>query len=270
MKVSIITPTYNSAETICINLLSVSSQTYGNIEHIIVDNCSKDATLNRIAEFKHDIVVISEPDKGIYDAMNKGIGKATGDIIGILNSDDYLATEHTIAEVVAAFEENSCDGTYGDLLYVNRKNTSKITRVWIAGHCKENKLFTGWMPPHPTIFLKREVYKNCGLFKCNLKYAADYDMILRLLLTHKIRLHYIEKIIVYMRSGGCSNKNWFRRISVNREDVKAWDSVSEHIRWYTRYLKPGRKLVQYLIKYCKIKWLFHVPPTDVKNSYINK
>jgi glycosyltransferase len=268
MKVTIITPTFNSAKTISHNLNSVARQSYKNIEHIIVDNCSTDGTQALAGGFSHIARIISENDKGIYDAMNKGIANATGDIIGILNSDDYLASEHTIANIVSEFTASNADAIYGNLIYVSNKNPEKIQRVWVAGGYDPKLFYTGWMLPHPTFYVKKEVYEKYGNYNDSFRYAADYEMILRLLLKERITISPMREVIVYMLAGGAGNKDLNTRVKVNLEDRRAWQTVGLTPKWYTLHFKPLRKLWQFILHFLIIKWLVHIPPTHNTDSFI--
>lgn len=268
MKVTIITPTYNSIKFLKNNLLSVANQSYNQIEHIIIDNCSIDGTVELAKCFGHVSKIISEKDKGIFNAMNKGISNATGDIIGILNSDDYLANENTIATIVSEFEANKADAVYGNLIYLKNNDPQKIQRVWIAGGYECKLFFTGWMFPHPTFYVKREVYDKFGKFDESFKYAADYELILRFALKYKLTISPIRDVLVYMLAGGNSNKDIATRIKVNLEDRRAWESVGLRPKWYTLHLKPIRKLWQYFLPYLNTKWLGHIPPAHDNTSFI--
>jgi glycosyltransferase len=268
MKVTIITPTFNSAKTLSHNLNSVARQSYKNIEHIIVDNCSTDGTQALAGGFSHIAQIISENDKGIYDAMNKGIANATGDIIGILNSDDYLASEHTIANIVSEFTSSNADAIYGNLIYVSNKNPEKIQRVWVAGGYDPKLFYTGWMLPHPTFYVKKEVYDKYGNYNDSFRYAADYEMILRLLLKERITISPMREVIVYMLAGGAGNKDLNTRVKVNLEDRRAWETVGLTPKWYTLYAKPLRKIWQYVLHYFSVKWLVHIPPAHDNSSFI--
>jgi glycosyltransferase involved in cell wall biosynthesis len=268
MKVTIITPTFNSAKTLIHNLNSVARQSYKNIEHIIVDNCSTDGTQALAGGFSHISRIISENDKGIYDAMNKGIANATGDIIGILNSDDYLASEHTIANIVSEFTASNADAIYGNLIYVSNKNPEKIQRVWVAGGYDPKLFYTGWMLPHPTFYVKKEVYEKYGNYNDSFRYAADYEMILRLLLKERITISPMREVIVYMLAGGAGNKDLNTRVKVNLEDRRAWETVGLTPKWYTLYAKPLRKIWQYALHYFSVKWLVHIPPAHDNSSFI--
>ncbi len=268
MKVTIITATFNSAKTLALNLNSVARQSYKNIEHIIIDNCSNDGTLELANSYAHIFRIISEKDKGIYDAMNKGIANATGDIIGILNSDDYLASENTIANIVSEFKSTNAQATYGNLIYVDNKHPEKIKRVWISGGYDPKLFYSGWMLPHPTFYVKREVYQQYGVYNDSFKYAADYEMILRLLLKHKINIAPMREVIVYMLAGGAGNKDLGTRIKVNLEDRRAWQTVGLTPKWYTLHFKPLRKLWQYMLHLLSVKWLVHIPPAHENGSFI--
>lgn len=205
MKISIITATYNSEKTLKDTLESVLKQTYKNYEHIIIDGASKDRTMEIVksyeTKYEGKLRYISEKDNGLYDAMNKGIKMATGDIIGILNSDDIYAHENVLKEIVETFKKTNCDGTYANLVFMDANTMSKVQRVWKS---KEGKLENGWHPAHPTLYLKKEVYEKIGLFNLNYKIVADYDFMIRMLKDKQIKLSYIDDTIVHMRVGGVS------------------------------------------------------------------
>ncbi len=247
MKVSIITVTFNSASTIKDTLLSVIKQNYGNIEHIIVDGNSTDNTLAIIAELGHKGPILCENDKGIYDAMNKGISLATGDIVGILNSDDYLADESAIARIVDKFNATNCDAVYGDLVFVHPYYTHKVQRKWVAGEFNRKAFLKGWMPPHPTFYVKRICYQQHGQFNIQLKSSADYDLLLRFLFVKQLNVQYLPSVLIHMRMGGKSTRSITNRLKAHREDYIAWRINQQHPHWYTLILKPLRKLSQYLL-----------------------
>ena len=247
MKISIITATYNSAGTVRDTLESVKAQTHPEVEHIIIDGLSKDDSLSICRQFPHVSKIVSEKDKGIYDAMNKGIGLTTGDIIGILNSDDFYVNDCVLEKVAAAFADG-VDAVYGDLQYVDAHNTSKILRTWRSGSYTTRDFYYGWMPPHPTFFVKREVYERIGLFNTSLRSAADYEFMLRALLKHQLRAAYVPEILVRMRAGGMSNATFRNRLRANREDRMAWKLNELDPYFFTLYLKPIRKIVQYIIR----------------------
>ncbi len=248
MKVSIITATYNSAATIRDTLIAVKQQCYTDIEHIIIDGNSADNTLKIVSEFLHVSKIICEKDKGIYDAMNKGIAHANGDVIGILNSDDIYVDENVIATVVKQFEDPTVQATYADLQYVQQNDLNKIVRTWKTGVFSKRNFYYGWMPPHPTFFVRKEVYDKVGLFDISLRSAADYEMMLRILLKHEMHTKYIPEVIVKMRSGGISNASFKNRIKANKEDRLAWKMNGLNPYFFTLYAKPIRKISQFLIK----------------------
>ena len=252
MRISIITVCYNSEKYIRSAIESILGQTYENIEYIVVDGHSTDGTLDIIKEyepkFNGRMHWISEPDKGIYDAMNKGIAMASGDIVGILNSDDIYANVDVIADIVRNFTAQKCDAIYGDLIYVDAKNMTKIKRYWKAGQYKPRSFKYGWMPPHPTFFVKKEIYNTYGSFKTDFKSAADYEFMLRTIYKIKITLIYIPRVLVAMRTGGTSNVSLYNRYRGNREDRKAWRVNQLKPYFFTLMLKPVRKIPQYFIK----------------------
>jgi len=248
MRISIITVSHNSAATIKDTLQCISEQEYNDIEHIIVDGKSVDNTATIINGFTHINKFISEPDGGLYDAMNKGIQLATGDIIGILNSDDIYADNAVLNKVAAAFNSTDAHCVYGDLQYVQTNNLHKIVRTWRAGKFIHKNFLYGWMPPHPTFFVRKEVYDKVGLFNTTLKSAADYEMMLRILYKDGYTAAYIPSVLVKMRSGGISNASLRNRFYANREDAKAWKLINKRPHFFTVYLKPLRKIPQYLIK----------------------
>jgi len=222
MKISIITSVYNNKETIAEAIESVLSQTYDNIEYIVVDGASTDGTVDVIKQYGEKIsTFVSEPDKGIYDGLNKGISLTTGDVIGFLHSDDLFEDEHVVRKIAEAFANNSVESIYGDLTYVKKEDTSKVVRFWKSGAYSLAKLKKGWMPPHPTFYLKREVYEKYGGFDTSFKIAADYDSILRFLGREQISTHYIPEVLVKMRVGGESNKSIKNLIQKSREDLRA-------------------------------------------------
>jgi glycosyltransferase involved in cell wall biosynthesis len=248
-KISIITVSFNSVNTIEDTIRSVISQDFNNIEYIIIDGGSTDGTVDIINSFSDYIYYfISEFDNGIYEAMNKGINVATGDIIGILNSDDFYPTTNVIDDVAKSFLKYYCDALYGDLVYVHPTRTHKIIRYWQAGHYSTTNIKNGWMLPHPTFFVKREIYKRYGLYDVELDSAADYEMIIRLLYKHNILVHYKPVILVNMRAGGLSNRSLLNRIRANKYDGIAWTKNQLNRPLFIRIKKPLQKLSQFFIK----------------------
>lgn len=245
MKVSIITITYNSEPTLKDTIESVINQTYKNIEYILIDGGSTDETLSIIKSYGNKIsTLISEKDNGLYDALNKGISLATGDVIGILHSDDFYTNNHVIQHIVSSFSNSPVDAVYADLYYVDKINTNQIHRKWKAGIYKEGMFFNGWMPPHPTFFVKRSIYETCGNFNLNLTSSSDYELMLRFIHKHKIKLAYLPEFIIKMRVGGKSNVTFKNRIKANKEDRLAWELNNVKPYFYTLYLKPLRKIIQ--------------------------
>jgi len=248
MKVSIITVCYNSSKTIEDTIKSVLSQSYENIEYIVVDGNSNDGTQAIIEKYRNQIAhYVSEPDKGMYDGINKGIRTATGDIIGILNSDDIYKDETIIGRVAKRMTVNKTDALYGDLKYVKADDLNKTVRYWKSGPFKRGKFLFGWMPPHPTFFLKREVYEEFGGYLTNFRSAADYELMLRMLFRHRISVSYLPKVMVLMREGGLSNQTLENRINANKEDKKAWMLNDLRGFFFTTWLKPVRKIPQFLV-----------------------
>ena len=249
IKISIITVSYNSEKTIKDTIESIFLQDYTNIEYIVIDGGSTDGTLDIIKKYAHQIsYYISEPDKGIYDAMNKGIKAATGDVVGILNSDDFYPNSYVISNVVKTFVNQTCHAVYGDLVYVKQKETSKIVRYWQAGEYSTSKIKNGWMLPHPTFFVKKEIYERYGDYNTDLKSAADYEMILKLLYKHNINVFYIPMILVKMRAGGTSNSSLMNRIRANKEDGLAWTKNQLNKPVFVRVKKPLQKIRQFFLK----------------------
>ena len=243
--ITIITITLNSSRTIRDTLKSVQDQNYP-VEHIIIDGASSDDTIEIVKSFPHVKTVVSEPDCGIYDAMNKGIRMASGDIIGFLNSDDFYPDNEILSKVAKIFSLYDMDSCYGDLQYVDKYDTSKIIRYWKSGTFNRKNFFNGWMPPHPTFFVKKQVFENYAPFDVELKRSADYELMLRLLLKHKISTHYIPDILVKMRMGGISNASISNRLKANKEDRLAWIKNGLKPKFYTIWLKPIRKIIQYI------------------------
>ena len=249
LKISIITVSFNSAETIKETIESILIQDYNNIEYIIIDGGSSDETIDIVKSYSEKIsYFISEKDNGIYDAMNKGIKAATGDIVGILNSDDFYPNSFVLSNVAKSFKKYNCDAVYGDLVYVKEKDTTQIKRYWQAGNYNTSKIKNGWMLPHPTFFVKKVMYDRHGLYNSDLKRAADYEMILKLLYKENISVHYIPMILVKMRMGGASNSTFLNRIRANKEDGLAWTKNQLNKPMFVRIKKPLQKVIQFFKK----------------------
>lgn len=244
--ISIITPTYNSADTIRDTIESVLSQKGVEVEFLVIDGGSTDATVDIVRSYGDRIAYfVSEPDNGLYDAMNKGIRRAKGEVIGILNSDDSYTATDVLAAILSEFDRQHCDSVYADLDYVRRHRTDRIVRRWVSGSFSRRKIRYGWMPPHPTFFVRKEVYDNFGLYRSELKLSADYELMLRFLYKYKISTSYLARRIVNMRTGGLSNRSWKNRFLANREDRKACRMNGLKPGWLTATLKPLRKLGQF-------------------------
>lgn len=246
MLVSIITTSLNSQETIEKTIESVAGQSYRNIEHIVIDGLSSDRTLEIVKRHSaHLSTVVSERDAGIYDAMNKGVARATGDVVGILNSDDFYAHEDVIRRVVETFASTGCDAVYSDCCYVDRRNIDRVTRHWRAGEYREGAFRNGWMPPHPTFFVRKEHYNRYGAYRAEFRSAGDYELMLRLVHKHRIKLAYLPGVTVKMRAGGASNRSLKNRLRANREDRRAWRINGLRAAPFTLWIKPLRKVRQF-------------------------
>lgn len=244
-KVSVITVVKNGATTIQQCIDSVNSQSLRS-EHLIIDGLSTDGTVS-IARKNQDRVstIISEEDEGIYSAMNKGLELASGEIVGFLNADDIYEDHLVLERVASIFENHRSEACYGDLVYVDRADISRVSRRWVAGDYKPSSFYWGWMPPHPTFFVLRSTYNRLGCFRQDMGTAADYELMLRFLLIHKIPCSYINSTLVRMREGGMSNSSIRNRIRANLKDRDAWRVNSVKPRIWTLFLKPIRKIVQW-------------------------
>lgn len=247
MKVSVITVCYNASHTIADTINSVLMQDHADIEYIVIDGKSSDDTMQIIEGYGGKISkVISEKDNGMYDAINKGINLATGEVVAILNADDFYVHNSVISGIVKWFNKENVDSVYGDLDYVAFDDVSRVKRHWRSGKYRDGIFLEGWMPPHPAFFAKKKCYDNYGLFNTSLRTAADYELMLRFLHKHKISTSYIPEVLVKMRVGGMSNASLRNRILANKEDRLAWEINGLKPKWYTLWLKPLRKLEQFL------------------------
>ena len=273
---SLITVVCNGASVIRDCLVSVAGQS-SPCEHIVIDGASTDGSLEVIRQFPHVARVLSEPDKGIYDAMNKGIGLATGDVVGILNADDVYASPQVLEKVMRVFDDPHVEACYGDLVYIGERAGSKeiisaqwrdcegersydnslsrdhsaspgfdIVRCWKSGPYDPRKFYWGWMPPHPTFFVRRSNYKKYGAFNLELGSAADYELMLRFLLKHRVTAAYIPEVLVHMRTGGVSNASLKNRLRANRMDRLAWKVNGLRPYPWTLICKPLRKVGQWV------------------------
>jgi glycosyltransferase len=263
--ISVVTVVRNGAATIVNCLESVRQQTTP-AEHIVIDGQSTDGTLDLLREGQSSspyLTFISEADKGLYDAMSKGIFRAKGDIVGQLNSDDFYASDRVLEWVVQAFADPTVESCYGDLLYVRRTGAGeprarienaegefrlsdeRVVRRWRAGSGSPRAFYWGWMPPHPTFFVRRSVYERHGMFRLDLGTAADYELMLRLLLKHRITTCYIPQVLVKMMLGGVSNSSVRNRLRANRNDRRSWAVNGLKPYPWTLLMKPLRKLSQW-------------------------
>jgi glycosyltransferase involved in cell wall biosynthesis len=248
MKISIITVVYNNEKTIKDAIESVLSQTYKNIEYVIIDGMSKDNTVSIIKKYEDKLgYFISEKDAGIYDAMNKGIIAATGDVIGILNSDDLYQDTTVINSVMTQFNQNpSLDIVFGDLLYVKSNNVNKIVRNWKSKSYSNNFFEKGNVPPHPSLFVKKKVYDEAGLFNLDFKLAADYEFMLRIFKKHNFKSNYINKVIVKMRLGGATNQSFSNIKKQNKEILQAWKNNNLKAPLLLMPLRIIKRLAQFI------------------------
>ena len=283
MKISIVTTSFNAASTIRDCLESVKGQTHGDVEHVVVDAASTDGTLAILNEYRESLAtLISEPDSGIYDGMNKGLRLATGDVVGILNADDMYFNSEVLARIAGVFADEGVDTCYGDLVYVVeggkgarhkeavrdsrgegqgtphpnplprerglKEEEYKVVRYWKSGEFDPRKFYWGWMPPHPTFFVRRTVYERYGYFNPDLGTAADYELMLRFLLKHCLSAAYLPEILIQMRSGGASNATLAKRIQANAMDRMAWEVNGLKPLPWTLLLKPLRKVGQWVLR----------------------
>ncbi len=255
MKFTIITATYNSGSTLRDTIESVLNQTYKDIEYIIVDGVSKDNTLDIAREyeprFEGEMRIISEPDNGIYDAMNKGIAAATGDVVGILNSDDFYTSNNILEQIANTFNSNDVDAVYGDIHFVNDDNLDKCVRYYSSKNFKPWKMRMGWMPAHPSFYCKREIYKKYGTFDCSFKIGADFENLLRLIFVNKIKTKYIALDCVTMRTGGASTSGVSSHKQIFKDHMRAYkmnNVYSNCLLEGSRYISKAINLVMQKLK----------------------
>ena len=246
MKISIITVTYNSAATLAHTLESVNNQDYNDIEHVLVDGGSTDETVAIIQSYPHVAKWVSEKDKGLYDAINKGIGMATGDVIGILNSDDFFPANHIVTQIVNAFQQNSVSAVYGDIAFVRPGKLGKIVRLYSSRKFTPRRFGYGYMPAHPSFYALKSCYDDLGLYKLDYKIAADYELLMRFIFKNRISYVYIPEILVYMRTGGISNKNVLSRYTLNKEIIKACRENGVNTNMGLLSLKYFNKVFEYI------------------------
>ncbi|WDQ15662.1 glycosyltransferase family 2 protein [Rhodopirellula sp. P2] len=247
MKISVITAVYNRCETIGDALESVASQRNVDLETIVVDGDSSDGTSAVISQLGEQVSKsIREPDTGIYNALNKGLRAATGDVIGFLHADDWFADENVLADVASVLADSKFDGVYADLDYVDANDRDRVHRRWVSGVYDVRKFRRGWMPPHPTVYFRRELYDRFGLFNEELRTAADYELLVRMMVRHGANMAYLPRVTVKMRVGGASNASLTNRLNANRDDRQAWLINDLKPPIGLRFTKPLRKLPQFL------------------------
>lgn len=251
MKISVVTVTWNSAATVADTLRSVNTQTHPDVEHIVIDGGSTDATLDIVrSEGRRVSTLVSEPDRGIYDAMNKGLRLATGEVVGLINSDDFLAGDDILATVVATFAADpTLEAVYGDLCYVSPADTQRVVRYWRSSPFRPGLFAQGWAPPHPTLYVRRSVYDRLGGFDLTYPLAADLELMARFLEVHRVRAVHVPKVFVRMRTGGATNKNLG---NVMRQNCEIWQALTKHglARSMPRFAiaKLGSRLRQFVTR----------------------
>lgn len=249
MRISIVTAVRNRAATIQATIDSVLGQRGVEIEYIVVDADSDDGTADIVGSYSNRINRhIREPDTGIYNALNKGILAATGEIVGFVHADDVVGHADVLRQVAETFANPTVDALYGDLVYVDRLRTEKVVRYWKAKSFNRKKFIWGWMPPHPTFYLRRRHYLNYGLYREDFDIAADYELMLRMLYKHQLNAVYLDDLMIRMRVGGTSNVSIRNKLKANREDALAWSVNDLQIPACLRIMKPARKLLQYLVR----------------------
>lgn len=213
----------------------------------MVDGGSSDGTQKLVLQSGSRARLVSESDRGLYDAINKGLRLANGDIVGVLNSDDFYSHDRVISRVVALMNQQNADVAYGDLCYVSAADPRRVVRYWRSGEYRRDKFLYGWMPPHPTFFVRKKVYEQLGGFDLALHIAADYELMLRFLFRHGLKAAYLPEVLVHMRTGGMSNASFRHRLLANREDREAWRRNGLRPYFFTTWLKPLRKIPQYFL-----------------------
>ncbi len=247
MKISIVTVTFNAERFIEDCVKSVLAQKHADIEYIIVDGLSQDSTLHILNRYNDKITkIVSEKDKGMYDALNKGIKMATGEVIGLLNADDFFASDNVVANIGKAFEESKADVLYGDLWYVDQEDTDMPLRKWKSKPYKHGMFQWGWMPAHPTFYAKKELFEKLGYYRLDMGSAADYELMIRFLHKHRVKSVYLPQVMVKMRAGGMSNSSLENRVKANKADLEAMKINDIRFPRLAAFLKPVRKIPQFL------------------------
>ena len=240
--ISLITATFNSEKVLSSNLKSVKIQSFKNFEHLIIDGKSIDKTISLAKSFEHVSKIISEPDKGIYDAVNKGIKNSTGDVIGFLNSDDTFYDKNSLKHIVDAFDDNT-DCVFGNLIYTDKNEI--VNRVWKGSEFKKGAFKKGWMPAHPTFYCRRSVYEKLGLYDDSFKIAGDFELMLRFLEKHNIRSKYIPHTLVNMKVGGASNNGLKSKLDILKEEFRAFDKNDINVNKLSYILHKAKKIKEF-------------------------
>jgi glycosyltransferase involved in cell wall biosynthesis len=248
MKISVITVCFNAVQTLEQTITSVLSQDYPDFEYIVVDGGSKDGTVALLERYADKIRYISEKDNGIYDAMNKGVRLASGDVIGVIGADDFYPDCQVLSIVAKGFTEVDTDSVYGDVKFVDPFDTEKVVRFWKDAPYDKANWLKGWMPPHVAFFLKKSAYEMYGLYHTEFTCSGDYELMLRMLYKNDLKAHYIPATLMTMRVGGTSSASLKHRWVANREDRKAWRMNNLKPKWYTLWLKPISKIKQLFMK----------------------
>jgi glycosyltransferase involved in cell wall biosynthesis len=245
LKLSLVTIVYNAQDTIRQCIRSVIDQNYPDLEYIIIDGGSTDGTLQIINEYRgHIHVLVSEPDRGIYDAMNKGVALATGQIVGMLNADDHFASDDVLRSVAGVFEHQDIEALYGDLDIIDQSGW--VVRKWRSGQYNRDSFKLGFMPPHPTFYCRRDLFNQFGLYSLDHGSAADYELMLRFMYRHQVKSYHLKNVMVNMRAGGVSNKNLMNRIKAWQFDLLAMRQNKIPFPILPLVLKPLRKILQFL------------------------
>ncbi|WP_367914295.1 glycosyltransferase family 2 protein [Leadbetterella sp. DM7] len=244
MKISIVTVCYNAVKTIEQTIQSVLAQSYPHVEYIVVDGGSRDGTVAILEKYKDRLRYISEKDEGIYDAMNKGVRMAQGEVVGIIGADDFYPDSEVLTRVAEAFSRNPTDSAYGDVKFVDPEDTTRVVRFWKDKTYNRENWLKGWMPPHIAFYLKKPAYEKYGLYKTGFTCAGDYELMLRMLYKNNLSSQHIPATLMTMRVGGTSSASLRHRYIANREDRKAWKINDLQPRWYTLWMKPLGKIGQ--------------------------
>lgn len=245
MKISIITAVYNRSDTIERAICSLQRQDYREVEHIVIDGGSTDGTLERLKEMLGgNTILVSEPDLGMYDAINKGLNLATGDVVGLLHSDDFFPRSNVLSEVAASFRAQKVDAIYGDAAFFTPRAVEKIVRRYSSARFAPARLGGGWMPAHTTLFLRRDVYRRFGGFKLDYRIAADFDFVCRIFRNGQLRAHYIPKVLVHMQTGGLSTGGWRSTWTLNREVMRACRENHIRTNWFKLLSKYPFKVLE--------------------------